>query len=238
MWKRPAARLWVDGTLVGRTAEWAFWCGPVGLLRLEESAAAEDRVLGEGRGAARSVRVLDEMGVWRQNRHGGALAGLLDDRYAGPGRLQDELALSEILRAQGLPTPRPLLALALRQGLWWRQHLVTAEIPDTETVYAAREDAAAVEAAGRLLTRLYDAGLWATDLHPGNLLWQADSGTCWVIDLAGASLRGRPLDSAERDTRTARFLRFVEKHAGGVPQGFEAALRRGLAVTAGEGPQG
>lgn len=228
-WKRPAARLWVADELADRTAEWPFWCGPAGLLRLEEAAAAADRVLGEGRGAARAVTLQGEPGVWRVNRHGGALGGLLDDRYGGPGRLQEELALSERLRARDLPTPRPLLALALRQGPWWRQHLVTAEVPGAVTVHAAREDSAAVEAAGRLLGRLYDAGLWATDLHPGNLLWQAETGQCWVIDLAGAALRGRPLDAREREARTARFLRFVEKHAGGLPQGFEDALRRGLA---------
>ena len=228
VWKRPAARLWVADELAGQSAEWAFWCGPAGLRRLADSAAAEDRVLGEGRAAARAVQVQGAAGVWRTNRHGGALAGLLDDRYLGPGRLHAEILLSERLREQGLPTPRPLLALALRRGGWWRQHLVTEEVVDARTVYALRAEAAVVEAAGRLLTQLFDAGLWATDLHPDNLLWQASRGTCWVLDLAGATLRGRPLDARERETRVARFLRFVEKHAGGLPHGFETALRRGL----------
>ena len=37
-----------------------------------------------------------------------------------------------------------------------------------------------------------------------------------------------PLSEREAEARVARFLRYVEKHAGGLPTGFEDALRRGL----------
>lgn len=229
-WTRPAARLWVDAELAEAAGDWPYWCGPAGLLRLEESAAAEDRVLGDGRGQARAVRFHGHAGVWRVNRHGGALGGLLGDRYSGPGRLQREVELAHRLREQDLPTPRPLLALAFRSGGWWRQHLVTEELEGATTVYAARQRPAAVEAAGRLLARLFGAGLWASDLHPGNLMWREADDGCWVIDLAGAELRSAALEPAEQEKRVARFLRFVEKHAGGLPMGFEEALRRGMAA--------
>ncbi len=232
VWARSAARLWVATDLADRTAEWPYWCGPSGVRRLEESAAAENRVLGEGRGAAHAVQIQGAAGVWRKNRHGGALGSLMDDRYSSPARLQAEVSLSERLRGLGLPTPQPLLALAVRSGGWWRQHLVTEEITDARTVYEVRDRANAVEAAGRLLARLFEAGLWATDLHPDNLLWRESDGGCWVIDLAGAELRAAPLGARDVEARVARFLRYIEKHAGGLPMGCEDALRRGLGATA------
>ncbi|TAH37875.1 MAG: hypothetical protein EYC70_06730 [Planctomycetota bacterium] len=207
----PGARLWVRrGLEEPEGGAWEAWLAE-GEARLQRSAA--ERV-GTGRGDARRVRIGARSGVWRVNRHGGLLGGLLDQRHASPARLQQEIELSEQLRARGLPTPAVLLGLALRDGLFWRQHLVTEEIAGARTVFEARNDPGALAAAGALLQRLFDAGLWATDLHPGNLLWQPDTRSCSVIDLAGARLLGRPLRSRERAARLARFRRFFAKHAG------------------------
>ena len=204
--------------------DWNVWLQE-GETLLEDLAQKANRVLGTGRGAARAVAFATadaggENGVWRINRHGGLLGGLQADRYLEPTRLQEEVELSAQLRALGINTPEVLLALAKRHGAWWRQHLVTREVAGAVTVFDARQDVAALQASTHLLQQLFDAGLWATDLHPGNLLWQAETGKCWLIDLAGAELRSEPLSEPDRKARVERFARFFVKHAGSEPKGL------------------
>jgi len=205
--------------------DWSTWLSH-GEQQLEELALAADRVLGHGRGAARAVVLTAateavEHGVWRVNWHGGLLGGLQADRYLDASRLIEEVAVSVALRARGMNTPEVLLAFAKRHGAWWRQHLVTREVVGACTVFDARDSAAALEAATHLLQQLFDVGLWATDLHPGNLLWQAATGKCWLIDLAGAELRREALSQTERKARVDRFARFFIKHGGTEPDGMQ-----------------
>jgi len=209
--------------------EWAAWLQD-GEQRLEQLAQSDDRVLGTGRGAARAVTLPsdpDRPGAWRINRHGGLLGGIRADRYRDAHRLQQEVTLSGALRFMKVNTPEVLLAFAKRHGSWWRQHLVTEEIRDAVTVFEARESTEALQAASALLDQLFTVGLWATDLHPGNLLWQAEQQQCWLIDLAGAELRPQPLTPTERRSRVERFARFFVKHGGAEPSGM-AQLRSEL----------
>jgi hypothetical protein len=211
--------------------DWSAWLQN-GETQLEALALKADRVLGTGRGAARAVSfVLPDAtefhGAWRINRHGGLFGGLRGDRYRGASRLQREVTLSGALRFLGVNTPEVLLALSKCHGKWWRQHLVTEEVRDAVTVFDARESADALQAASALLEQLFSVGLWATDLHPGNLLWQAEQRQCWLIDLAGAELRPQALNSSERRSRVERFARFFKKHGGAEPAGM-TDLRRDL----------
>jgi len=223
----PRIRLWLADGLEGEDA--AAWLAGGEALLEARAHAAGDRVLGTGRGAARGLTIGGRLGVWRVNRHGGLLGGLQGARYRSPDRLAREVLLSAWLRSQGVDTPEVLLALAVRQGAFWRQHLVTEEVCDARTVFEARDEESALLAADAMLERVFALGLWATDLHPGNLLWQpnpapasasAAPGRCWLLDLAGASLRNRPLNAEERAARRARFARFFQKHAGAVPARF------------------
>ncbi|MDA0667849.1 MAG: hypothetical protein O3A95_04950 [Planctomycetota bacterium] len=199
-----------------------------GEAHLEKLALAADRVLGKGRGASRSVVFTNgAAGVWRVNRHGGMLGNLQGDRYPSPERLQLEVELSEGLRAEQVRTPRVLLALAVKDGKKWRQHLVTEEVAGAETVFAARKKPAALVAAGQLMDQVFELGLWATDLHPDNLLWREQDQSCWLIDLAGAKRLSQPLDASQRAARIDRFFRYYRKHAGEEPEGA-ARLRSAL----------
>jgi hypothetical protein len=221
-WSRADAWLMLAPSMVPRLDAEAWLADAP--ERLEQAAAAAGgRVLGNGRGAARAVELGEDRvpGVWRINRHGGLFARLGDRRYRSAARLKREVCLVETLRRAKLPTPEVLLAYAHREGMWWQQHLVTAEVEGACTLFAAAEEEAALDAARRLMARLFAVGLWATDLHPDNLLWQPDQGTCWVIDLAGARLLGRPLRRGERRARVERFLRYFDKHAGRRPAGAE-----------------
>lgn len=203
----------------------AWLAGGAEALALRAAETGGGRVLGEGRGAARALTLGGRLGVWRHNRHGGLMRDLLVDRYVSSVRLAREVALSTELRKAGVATPEVLLALAERRGGWVRQHLVTEEVVGAVTVFDAREDVAALAAADALLEQVFELGLWATDLHPANLLWQADAGhseggRCWIIDLAGAAMRMGPLRPQERAARRARFARYFQKHAGSVPARF------------------
>lgn len=215
----PGVRLWLAPELA-EAEDVAAWL-EMGETLLKERAKAASVVIGGGRGSARRVLLGNPArhGVWRINRHGGLLGGVQGDRYRTPTRLQAELELSEALRSRGIATPRVLLALAVKHGLSWRQHLVTEEIADASTVFDARDQPAALAAADQLLEQLCEAGLWATDLHPGNMLWR--DGTCWVIDLAGAKLLAQPLTAEQRLARRRRFARYFAKHGGKVPAPFD-----------------
>jgi len=222
-WSTPHAWLLLSPRLASSLDSKAWLSGGEKLLAAA-AAAAGDRSLGEGRGVARAVSLGQDgcPGVWRTNRHGGLLRKLGDRRYRSPRRLQRETCLVSTLRRADLPTPEVLLAFAHREGMWWQQHLVTAEVTGACTLFAAADEPAAMAATVRLLARLFAVGLWATDLHPDNLLWQPDTGTLWLIDLAGARLLGRPLRQGERRARVERFLRYFDKHAGRRPEGAEA----------------
>lgn len=216
----PGSCLWVrEGLRPSRVTDWQEWlqCGEE---HLSQAAADAGEVLGKGRANTQLVRVAGRRGVWRRNHHGGLLGGLLGDRYWNFVRLQQEWQLSEKLRALQIQTPAVLLAFATRRNSWWRQHLVTEEVPEAVTLFAARHDDRALQAGLKFLTRLFDLGLWAPDLHPANLLWQERERRCWLIDLAGARLLPAALSERQRQVRLRRFSRYFAKHAGEVPPPF------------------
>ncbi len=218
-WKTENARLWVFPDLPClEEGGWKIWLEQ-GEALLAASAAQAETVVGHGRNPARRVGISGFQGVWRRNRHGGFFGSILGDRFLGAGRLESEVVLSRHLRDAGVSTPKVLLALAVRSGPFWRQHLVTEEILGAPTVFELREQVEPLRAAHELMERVFDLGLWAPDLHPGNLLWEEESGTCHLLDLAGARLLGRPLTPAERQTRRDRFSRFIRKHGTRVPRG-------------------
>ncbi len=208
--QRPGARLWMRRGLewTSSAKEWL----EEGENLLEASVCGP---LDGGRGGVQRVDCGGRPGVWRRNLHGGLLGPVLGPRFLTPRRLQDEILLSETLRVSGILTPKVLLAYAGRRSGAWNHHLVTAEVPHCQTVFDARQDPAALAAGQALLDRLFDFGLWAPDLHPANLLWQAQEERCWILDLADARLLGRPLDRLERHARRRRFDRYFRKHSKG-----------------------
>ncbi|HJM38567.1 MAG TPA: lipopolysaccharide kinase InaA family protein [Planctomycetota bacterium] len=189
-----------------------------------ESLAGD--VCGAGRGAVRKLPLGERHGIWRRNLHGGFFGALLGDRFLDAERLTEEVVVSETLRAQGVATPKVLLAYAERKGLFWQQHLVTEEVQSAQTIYEARKSPAAIAEAMKLLESLFDLGFWAADMHPANLLWQPESSQCWLIDLAVSSFLGRPLNPMERAARLQRFRRYFQKHAGSIPEGVSLPPNR------------
>ncbi|MBC8327408.1 MAG: hypothetical protein H8E31_01520 [Planctomycetes bacterium] len=204
--RAPGFRLWRRRGLAGVDAD--RWRLEGETLLAEAAGEAFDA----GRGFVRRVDLLGRPAVWRVNAHGGLFGRILGRRFLSPDRLEEELTLSETLRGHGVQTPEVLVALARRSGACWRQHLVTAEVPGARTVFEAREQPLALEAADALLEELFRIGLWAPDLHPANMLWQEEEERCWVIDLADCRLLGRPLTAGEQRVRRWRFVRYFRNH--------------------------
>ena len=194
---------------------------------LNKAKLAAARNVGCGRALTPAVNIEGISGVWRTNRHGGLLGGMLGSRYAGTDRLRAEIDVAQRLSALRFNTPQILLAAAIRDGMYWNQHLVTAEVKGSITVFDARDNEMAMRATGQCLNKLFDAGYCASDLHPLNMLWVAESQKVWVIDLAGAKMLSQSLTAKQRSSRMQRFERYFVKHAGQMPSKIEV-LREGL----------
>lgn len=211
------------------------WLRRWGTLRAAAEAVPGARPL-LGRGIAWDVPggPAGERWVVRHYRRGGAAAPLLEDRYLrrGTPRPEREARVSAEVRARGIDTP-PIVAWALYPAgrLWYRADLITEKVPDARDLAAILfgragydDDAPdgprqtgrrhALEAAGRLLRELAEAGVLHRDLNAKNILIQSGAGGApprpWVLDLDACALREGP-DPAARRVMRARLLRSLAK---------------------------
>lgn len=177
-----------------------------------------------GRGGVRVLRLGGVATVVRRYRRGGALRRFLPDRFRSADRAFRELELSVALRAEGLPIPEPLAALARRTRLGWELAIATRLVVGARPLPAfVAEHAAlrrpAMRAAGALVARAFAAGLLHPDLHPGNVLARAASDgepELTLIDLDRARRLPR-LTPAQRDAMLVRMARWLWRHARELP---------------------
>ena len=197
--------------------------------------------------------------VVRHYHRGGALAGLLGDRYprlAIPRPFRELLVLRSLVEAD-IPTATPVGAAVYPFGPWYRGDLVTQWIPGSEDLGRAlfgadspggrstgsddREGVRAMAAAGALVRLLHERGLDHPDLNLKNILVRPDEDgvRAFIIDLDRASIRKR-LGEGRKRRMLRRFERSLEKweRRAGVPapQGALESFRRGYA-TGGPGAQ-
>lgn len=183
----------------------------------------------KGRGGVGRLELSGRQVVVRPYRRGGALAALLGDRYAGPGRARDELQLLAALQQLAVPVVRPLAAVARRHGVSWRLRLCTEWLPAALPVpafFAAeparrRECAAAV---GVVVQHAFAAGLQHPDLHVDNVLCRLVDGKVQVVlvDLDRARL-GPALTARQRDDMLVRMARHLVRHHEHLPARPSAA---------------
>jgi 3-deoxy-D-manno-octulosonic acid kinase len=183
----------------------------------------------KGRGGVGRLELAGRQVVVRPYRRGGALAGVLGDRYAGPGRARDELQLLAALQRLGVPVVTPLAAVARRHGMFWRLRLCTEWWPAALPVPAflaaeprrRRECAAAV---GGAVQRALAAGLQHPDLHVDNVLCRLVDGAVQVVlvDLDRARLCAA-LTARQRDDMLVRMARHLVRHHERLPARPSAA---------------
>ena len=169
----------------------------------------------EGRGTAFAITTADGEWFVRHFRRGGAVAGVLGDRYLRmrQGRAFHELSVSAIARSRGIPTPEVIAAVSYPGLLFRRCDIAVEFIPDAIDLAAVLfsddaidADAATAKAAVAIRTSC-ERGLVHADLNLKNIL-VAPSGA-YMIDLDKSRL-AIPSSPAVRAMRS-RFVRSLEK---------------------------
>lgn len=177
-----------------------------------------------GRGAVRVVPSPISPGERWAVRHyhrGGAAAALLGDRYLrlGAPRPLREYRVGRELERRGVPTVPHVGAAWYPAGAFRRGDLVTGFVPAAPDLAAVlfgagsnADPAGAMRAAGSLLRRLHEAGLWHPDLNLKNILIRPDAGAdgALVLDLDRARLRPR-IGGRARRRMVDRFWRSARK---------------------------
>lgn len=174
-----------------------------------------------GRGSVVFLRDAVRRWVLRHYRRGGAVAGLLDDRYLWTGedrtRAFREWRLLKRLEAWRLPVPHAVAARYCRQALFYRADLITEELPATttlaQTLQSGSLDESCWRAVGGCLRRFHEYGVQHADLNAHNILLGHDGGV-YLLDFDRGRVRER---GVWEDIVLARLQRSLVKVTQGLP---------------------
>lgn len=189
----------------------------------DAAAAASGAIPVAGRGTAYVVRIEPDAWLVRHYRRGGAIAGLLGDRYFPLNdRALHELHVSVAARAAGIATPEVVAAVKYGARVFSRFDIAVAYVEHTRDladVLFGRDQVPDQEVlrAAQLIHGMIRGGLVHADLNLKNILVAPDR--AYVIDLdrcrmvSGVSqseakrMRRRLLRSLEKwQSRTGRFV--------------------------------
>lgn len=185
------------------------------------AAADASRQVFHGRGETYGVPLGPAQAVIRHARRGGALAGLLRDRYLGQPRFLQEIRMARRLSRAGIPTPDVLAGVAYGGRLMHRADVAT-ERADGEDLAAilfgpreapAGEQDAVMDAVGLAVGELHRAGFLHPDLQLRNVLVARGSGTPARVTFLDVDTC-RPYDwsdTAAARRNVARFRRSWDK---------------------------
>jgi len=168
-----------------------------------------------GRGGAWFVDAPFGRCVLRHYLRGGLIARFNTQHYFWQGadrtRSFSEFRLMRTLRALGLPLPRPLAAMYIRQGWYYRAALLMERLEDTQslTQYAHNAGAQAPwEATGRLIARFHRVGLNHADLNAHNILFDSQQ-QGWLIDFDRSTVH--IIETQWRERNLMRLRRSLHK---------------------------
>ena len=150
---------------------------------------AQVQAVTAGRGRAWFIDGEMQSMVLRHYQRGGAIAGLLGDRYLWQGlsrtRAWREWRLLAELYLQGLPVPQPLAAHVIHHGLFYRADLLTRTIANSESLSSRLRrqplEPSIWQATGQLIRRFHTARVFHADLNAHNILLQGSQGI-YLID--------------------------------------------------------
>lgn len=153
--------------------------------------------------------------VWRHYKRGGMVARLSEDRYLWSGlkqtRAYQEFELTDRLRSQGLPVPRPLAAAIVRRGLSYQADLITERLPDVASMADRLQQSLREfpwQEVGRTIARFHQAGLDHVDLNLRNILLDGHQ-RVYLIDFDRCRLRSS--DPDWQQDNLDRLLRSLNK---------------------------
>ncbi|MFO7838232.1 MAG: lipopolysaccharide kinase InaA family protein [Desulfosalsimonadaceae bacterium] len=162
---------------------------------------------------------------------GGLLRRINRRTYFGFGspRGEAEFFRLEFVRRLGVNAPETV-AFASRGQLLYQAWLVTRELPDvcslsSKSLAAPREAAALIPRLAEQISCLIRNGIHHVDLHPGNVLIDAEN-RVYIIDFDKAKTRREPQARLCR-RYCRRWGRAVAKH--GLPRELDTCLQKELA---------
>lgn len=175
-----------------------------------------------GRGAAVFLNAGEHGWVLRHYRRGGLIAKLITDHYLWLGVEQSrafrEWRLLAAMHTQNLPVPRPIAAHVQRAGLAYQADLITARIPNAQTLaellQQGRLESSRWQTLGALIARFHSAGVYHHDLNAHNVMYDADGGF-YLIDFDKGRLRAPGAWQKANCERLLRSLRKLESAAPG-----------------------
>lgn len=183
----------------------------------------------DGRGTTWCIDVPGGAWAVRHCRRGGAMAGVLVDRYVRVGRPRPfrELRAAVDARARGIAMPRVVAAVVHSRGPIYRADVATELVPDGLDLAAVvfgrdRRDPpariAAWRAAGRLVRDAAAAGVYHADLNLKNIVVTGprDGPEGWLVDFDRGRVRRRPSrrDLVRMADRVRRSTRKFERLTG------------------------
>lgn len=164
-----------------------------------------------GRGQAIVVETDAGRAVLRRYHRGGQAARVSRDRYLFCGYSRSrgfrEWQVLERLCAVGLPVPRALMVSCERRGPTYRAGLLTALIPEAQTLLDAVDQLGDDDwrALVETLRRFFAAGVVHADLNASNVL-RSGKQDWHLIDFDRARIRRAPVDPKPMIRRLQRSL--------------------------------
>jgi len=179
---------------------------------------AQVTATGRGRGRAWFVESKGRSMVLRHYQRGGAMSGLLGDRYFWQGlentRAWREWHLLATLWQQGLPVPQPLAAHVIHTGLFYRADLLTVKIPASRSLsdYLLERSLQPTDwqSIGQLLRRFHDAKIFHADLNAHNILMK-DNLEFYLIDFDKGKIMAKTQNEAWKEANLQRLRRSLQK---------------------------
>lgn len=141
-----------------------------------------------GRGAAWFVKAGFGDAVLRHYRRGGWAAQISDNRYfwrdEKNARSIHEFHFMQALRGKNLPVPKPIAAMFLKSGLFYRAAILIERIAHVRSFLECvhrQTESAPWDLLGKTIARFHKAGAQHADLNAQNILLDAEN-NIWIID--------------------------------------------------------
>ncbi|MGB1263112.1 MAG: 3-deoxy-D-manno-octulosonic acid kinase [Cognaticolwellia sp.] len=184
---------------------------------------AKNAIVGsaQGRGttwfiATRNAERVMKNWVLRHYYRGGLIGKLINDLYIFTGiertRAAREFSLLTLMRALGLPAPKPVAFRVIKYGLFYRADLLSSRIEHAEDLVGILSKRAISSALwheiGRVIKRFHQQGIYHHDLNAHNILID-ENDKVWLIDFD----RGEQRQQQNRwpEQNMARLLRSFRK---------------------------